>query len=81
VAAQINPGGGVLSTDDLERMLENWGCKKGQCTRTACYWKAPDPLKWGFMAPNPQTVKTVPTAQQDFIMERLQEIKRLLDDG
>jgi hypothetical protein len=32
------------------------------------------------MAPNPQTVKTVPAAQQEFLMEKLQEIKRLLDD-
>ena len=35
---------------------------------------------WPKTAPNPQTVKTVPAAQQEFLMEKLQEIKRLLDD-
>src|SRR5580700_6283701 len=69
---------GVLSTDDLERTLQNWSCTKGPCSRTTCYWSAPPPLKLGFNAPNPQTVKTVPASQQDFLMEILQKIKRLL---
>lgn len=66
-----NPGGDILSTDDLERMLGNYGCTKtGPCTRTSCRWETPKGR--GFSAPNPVNVRTVPASQQDFLMDILQ---------